>query len=1446
MESGAANIPIILLLGAKSSVRPLQAIPRELSRLESRFSQFQHDTHLNTPFEVKYYPYFDQEQLRTQLNRFANRVAILHFAGHSDAEGLLSDDELVYSRHIAGHIKSSWRIPPALIVLNGCHNAGQVKVFHDAGVSVVIATYKAVNDGLAADFARNFYDALLTHPKNTSIQAAFAQSSSNTLLGENRSARSADFGEDDDDEKGGWDWDIFEQEEAQKNWTFHDLITTARPVLDADGRLYNPYKGLEAFQEQDQSWFFGRENLSRELTEILIPKEQPTRFFTLLGASGSGKSSLMNAGVIPRLRESGGHHLILYTRPSETFSVLADLISTRLYPDSVSQQTTEKKALTTLLATGNPVLPDLLQKVLAAGETDYRHAFLFIDQFEELFTHARDKQDSQGRDDVVSTYLQQLLTLIQSDTACTLVLIMRADFLATALTHPQFAREINKNPHELLSPMSEAELRTAIERPAQRQQVELEPSLTENLLNAVEKQAGSLPLLQYALSLLWEEREKRQDRLIRLEDYQAFGGLEKALEQRADSLYQELTAKQQTICQGIFLRLVQPGEGTEDTRRRAGLHEFSSAAEREVIQKLANARLITTQGEESGEVAYAEVSHEALIRHWGLLREWIAANRDEMRVQHQVSDGAKAWEEHGWGKDWLLTGTRLGVAEEWLGKNAERPNQQEAAFVRASSRRQRQNKLVSFAVVGLVFIALIVGILLIGNEQAKTERANEQLGEQIEATEVANLKLAQQVEKTNATNEQLEDQIKKANFNLAKTFEERANAFFDKGIRLEAGAGAPEYTHHLRRALLYTFEAQRQEVPAGRIDIDLATIHRLSQLDARWLSPERLQTPTLNRISAVAYSPDGSTIASGADDNTVRIWDTQTGETIRTLQGHSGAIWSVAYSPDGSTIASGAGDGKVRMWDTETGKNIKTLQGHTASIRSVAYSPDGNTIAASGTNRHLEAYPGVEDHNVRMWDTKTGQVIKTLQGHSGDIWSVAYSPDGSTIAAGAYDGTVRMWDTKTGKTVRTLQGHRERTRSVTYSPDGSNIASGAYDGTVRIWDTKTRQNIKALQGHTSNVLSVAYSPDGSTIASGENDSTVRIWDTKTGQTIKILEGHYYNIDSVVYSPDGSTIASSTPGSTVRIWDTKTGQAIKTLEGNPFGPTPVAYSPDGSTIAFGENDSTVRIWDTKTGKAIRTLQGYSGGVHSVAYSPDGSTLASGEDDSMVRIWDTNTGKAIKTLRGHTARVLSVAYSPDGSTIASGADDSMVRIWDIQTGQAIKTLQGHSGTIWSVAYSPDGSTIAYGAEDSKIRIWDTKTGQTIRILQGHSGSIRSVAYSPDGSTIASGSVDNTIRIWDAEKPYPLSRLLYEFDPIEVADALEFLWNLKLDGLEFVENYPTPALFPQEGGHYITWNDHTRKFIPLLEAPRPDETKMDQLVRWLEDRKAYRKRPVGEPAE
>ncbi len=498
-------------------------------------------------------------------------------------------------------------------------------------------------------------------------------------------------------------------------------------------------------------------------------------------------------------------------------------------------------------------------------------------------------------------------------------------------------------------------------------------------------------------------------------------------------------------------------------------------------------------------------------------------------------------------------------------------------------------------------------------------------------------------------------------------------------------------------------------------------------------------------VLACAFSPDGQRILSASSDNTLRLWDARSGETLLTLQGHQNAVLACAFSPDGQRILSASSDNTLRLWDARSGETLLTLQGHQNRVLACAFSPDGQRILSAS-----------DDNTLRLWDARPGETLLTLQGHQNWVLACAFSPDGQRILSASSDNTLRLWDARSGETLLTLQGHQNWVLACAFSPDGQRILSASSDNTLRLWDARSGETLLTLQGHQNRVLACAFSPDGQRILSASDDKSLRLWDARSGETLLTLQGHQNRVRACAFSPDGQRILSASDDKSLRLWDARSGETLLTLQGHQNWGLACAFSPDGQRIFSASYDQTLRLWDARSGETLLTLQGHQNRVLACAFSPDGQRILSASSDQTLRLWDARSGETLLTLQGHQDGVLACAFSPDGRRILSASSDQTLRLWDARSGVALLTLEGHQDGVLACAFSPDGQRILSASYDQTLRLWDARSGVTLLTLEGHQHWVLACAFSPDGLRILSASYDNTLRLWDARSGETLLNL------------------------------------------------------------------------------------------
>ena len=1106
------------------------------------------------------------------------------------------------------------------------------------------------------------------------------------------------------------------------NYYYREQVNTKSSESDdvGDENLPCPYRGLFHFGPDNAEYFFGRELFVEEL----FVATQSRNFIPVLGASGSGKSSVVLAGLLPKLQQSG-HWLFTHFRPrSNPFHSLA-LALVRLYTENLdaTDQIIQARKLAKSLREGDLPLADVFAQINQNYPT---HRILLIaDQFEELYTLCPNRE-------IRHSFLDTLLTCFQSSEPQSqfnnvLVTTMRVDFLGNALSYRPFA-DLLQNADIKLGPMNHDELSQVILKPAERLGVIFETGLVERILDDLEDEPGNLPLLQFALTQLWKQRMGQR---LTHAAYEKIGEVQGALARHADRNYQNLSTTEQEQVRRIFIQLVRPGEGTEDTRRLATKAELDESSWG-LVKKLADARLVVTS-RNSADRETVEVVHEALIHHWGELRKWMHTDRNFRAWQERLRNSLYQWQQLQQDEGALLRGVALADAEEKLKQRPEDLGEDEENFIEASvvlrDREKKQRLFERRLAFSMLAGGLMLTLGLFSFAWFEWQQSEKTLVKQSDALANYSLELFHQGKHLDALIEALRAGISLRNrkSNIAKQIAalqvvyevEERNRLESNGARMESAAFSPDgntiATVADRSLKLWSLQGQLIKTFEG---------HNAA-------------------IDNVTFSPDGKTIASASKDKTIKLWNLQ-GQVIRTFKGHNGAVESIAFSPDGRNIASASEDKTVRIWDFQ-GKEIKILKGHSATVKSVVFSPDGKTIASAS-----------EDKTVKLWNLQ-GQVIKVLKLDDDRVGNVAFSPNGKTIVSTS-NRSVKLWNLQ-GQEIKTIRGHGAPITNVAFSPaiakspTGFSYTIASVGGNkVKLWSLKAQriENISsknyANKGHNSRIKKVVFSPNGNIIASGSEDKNIKLWNLK-GQVIKTLEGHQATVESVAFSPDGNTLASASADKTLKLWNLQ-GQLIKTLEGHKAPVKSVVFSPDGNSIASASVDKTVKLWNLQ-GELIQTFKGHRAPVESVAFSADGSTIISGGEDKTVKLWDIQSQK-IKASLEHGYRVKSVALnhnnlnssnivSPD--MIASAGGDE-VRLWNLQ-GKQVLSFRNHGAPVESVIFHPDGNTIAF-AGGNKVELWNS-LGEQIISFRKHKSPIQSIAFSPNGKTIVSASADGTIKLW-----------------------------------------------------------------------------------------------------
>jgi WD40 repeat protein len=1134
-----------------------------------------------------------------------------------------------------------------------------------------------------------------------------------------------------------------------------NVLVDSWPVLANQAIPPCPYRGLFAFREQDASLFFGREELTDRLSDFVV--HHP--FAAVIGSSGSGKSSLVFAGLLPRLRQRPEWAIVSlrFGRGLSPLETLAAALLPQLEPQmSEAGRLLELSTLAEVLRGGR--LAEVVDRILVKANA--QSLLLVIDQFEELFALPAD-----DRRQCISVLLEASQQREEHERSLKIALTLRSDFLSQALTHSALAVALQAA-SLMIGSMTREQLRQAIEGPA-RKQATYESGLGDRILDDVGEEQGNLPLLEFALTLLWENQTNGK---LTHAAYDALDGVDGALARYAEEVFLGLPEGEREDAHQVFLQLVRPGQGTGHTRRAARREDLNEQRWL-VAQRLATSRLVVT-GRTAAGTETVELIHEALISQWHRLKDWVEADLAFRGWQERLRGALQQWEASGRDNGALLRGAPLAEAEAWLKQRPADISQIERAFIYASRRLQgksvrRLQGLVA-ALGALVVIALISGVMV-----RQTSR---------EADRQSRLAISRY---------------------LVNAADARLQAQPDLSMSLTLTAFSIAQTAEARKSLLE--QLYRRRDASG-----LLMAHGDS-------------------VTSVAFSPDGHILASGSSDNTVILWDFGRRIPLATLQGHKGGVTSVAFSSDGQILASGGADGEIILWDVAHRSELATLRANNMPITSVAFSPDGQTLAVGSNDAEIILWDvahrrkaaalkghengvtsvafspdghklasGANDHRAILWDLTKRRPLATLGpfASANSVTDVAFSPNGRVlaIATDSPDDTLVLWNVNRRKRIGSLTGGNTGTlggNDVAFSRDGQTIASLTGSRTISLWSVPRRVRLRAYTGHINMIRDLAFSPDGHTLASASDDRTVGLFDVSNTASLGALTGEapgqFGDVSDLAFSPDGKTLASVDNGA-ITVWDVAHHSRLmrirvpKTRSSGTFSEperiTGIAFSPNSQILAASTTHKVV-LWDLSKRAAansspVLTVLGPVPQVSSrgVAFSPDGRTVAIGGKNTTL--WDVTRHIRVATLRGrNNGEIGAVAFSRDGRMLASSSSSfseptGTVFIWDAARRTQLAALQveelssGFGGS--DIAFSPDSRTLAIGTE-RQILLWDVVNRVRLGTLSEQLGNFgnpggsdvvgtaggTSLAFSSNGRILASGNV-----LWDVARRSSLGHL------------------------------------------------------------------------------------------
>lgn len=1188
-------------------------------------------------------------------------------------------------------------------------------------------------------------------------------------------------------------------------------------------RIACPYPGMRSLGEGDAALLFGRE---QELADLTARLSSEQRALVLVGASGSGKSSLVRAGLLPKLAQGPWPALVVR----------------ELRPGQHPLQRLEEA----LAAEGEAAVPRPGQwrgraAALLAARGDGARLLVVIDQLEEAFALA----EPDAREGFFAA-----LGELRAEPRCHLILCLRADFLDELMTSSLWRG--GGVAHRLIDALRGEPLRTAIVAPAHAAGVYLEPALVERLLGETEVSPQALPLLQAALVQLWEQRERR---LLSLAAYQRLSGecssgLGAAMSRHADACLSELAPARQKIARRVLLRLVSFGEGAQDTRwpRPPGelAREGDAPAELEaVIEHLTRGRLVVRderRGELGTREATVELAHEALIASWATLAGWIEERRADGGRLRQLEHAAAVWVARGRGAGGLLERAELGEVEQWRRSEGARELGESAAltaFVQASAvataRRGRRNGALaaSFIVVAAVAVVAVPVTVWRGREIDGARRSIRALardhGAELETTKVQRAKLA--MERAAEALREGKPQAALPLLVLARELggeEPPSDALalmFGEATRATLQARLP----HAEPIVAIALSPDAKLVATASLDGSL----RLWHLDGTAATGPLRHAG--GAVTSVAFFPDGKRLVSGGEDGTARLWDLR-GRPGQVLM-HGAALRVVRVSPDGSKILTGGADGRARLWDSDSGGALAILP-HAASVGAAAFSRDGALVATASDDHaarvwrvrdgapvgrslaHQDNLATVEispdnrrvltatvEDGAKLWDLRSGALVLTIPVAKG-LASASYSPDGSELVTAGDSSSAQRWSAQSGAPLGDSMRHGAGLNAAVYSGDGRRIATVSNDRSARLWDAATSRLMTDELPHSGTVRLVALNHDGTLLVTAGDDKVARIWRIAIPAESLLTYPHLHSVVDLAFSADGRWLVTASTNKLVQLWDAGRATVLMVLP-QDRSVEAVALSADRSRLAVAVA-KRIRLLNPETGEPVQLSFEHGEIVKDLEFQPGGELLVAGSRDGLVRGWGPGGEPAFEWRAEIKLRVLAV--SPDGSLIAAGGEGGEIRVWDV-TARALRQLPfEHSKDVLSLQFSPDGKLLLSSSKDGAARLWRLSDGKLLLSLV-HKKEVEAARFSPDGRWIATAS-RQTVTIWEAASGSELLRRSFDDKLRALEWSPDGSWIAVGGRQRRVERWS--LLFDRRS--LAEWRDLARRSAPELDGGGP----------------------------